>query len=226
MNIDIGNIREEIVVLLRNSNIFTIGVRSATTATQNFTATAGQTVFTLTNTPVRNVRSLTINAVNKYLFTDYTVNYVTGAITLNTGATLSDAVAIQYDYGATAGEKIYPDYPRGDLTLTSFPRVGMEITSARTEPFGLSGVNHITDILVSIFAFIPGNKDSAIAGGLGGTMDLSDTISAIRNTIRANAKLFSQFQYIYPTSVSPIMRGTNDKIIHQSADFVIKFVVE
>ena len=226
MNIDIGNIREEIVILLRNSDIFSVAVRGATTRTDNFTATASQTAFQLTQTPVRNVRSVSVQSVSKKLFTDYTVNYATGVLTLNTGATLSDAVAIQYDYGATSGEKIYPDYPRGDLTLTSFPRIGMEITSARTETFGLSGVNHISDILITIFAFVPVNKDSNVSGGLGGTMDLSDLISTIRNTIRTNAKLFSQFQYIYPTSVSPLMRGTNDKIIHQSADFIAKFLVE
>lgn len=222
--LSIKNIRNEIVNALRSGDILSISVRGATTATETFTATAGQTVITPAHNPIRNIRTITVNAGSKHYISDFTFNNTT--ITMTSALTLADSVVVTYDYGATAGEKIYPDFPRGDLTLTSFPRVGLEITSLSTVPLGLGGTSHISQAVVTLFAFVPVNKDSAIASGIGGTSDLSDLVSAIRNVLRANSKLFSSFQYIYPITLNPINKGQNDKIMSQGADYLIKFMVE
>jgi hypothetical protein len=211
-------------MLLRNSDIFTTTIRGVTTKTDNFTATAGQTQFTLTQTAVKNIRSLTVNSVPKYFINNYIINWTTGVVTLSVGANLNDPVAIQYDYGS--GDKIYPDYPRSDLTLTSFPRIGMEIISSTTSPLGLGGTTHISDLVVQIFLWMPINKDVNIAGGLGGTKDLNDYMSDIRSIIRTNAKNLYSFRYITPIGTSPVIIGTNQKIIQISQDFSIKFLVE
>lgn len=221
---DLQTIREEVTQLLRNSDIFTTTVRGVTTKTDTFTATSGQTQFTLTQTAVKNVRSLSVASVSKIYLTDYTVNWATGVVTLLVGATVGDVVVIQYDYGT--GEKIYPDYPRSDLTLNSFPRIGMEIISSTTTPFGLGGMTHITDLVMTIFIFMPINKDSSIAGGLGGTKDLNDKMSTIRDVIRTNAKSFVSIPYITPTGTNPVIVGASQKIISLSQDFAIKFKTE
>lgn len=222
--VSLENIREEITHTLRNSDILSVSVRGVTTTTDNFTATTGQTVFTLTHTAVKNIRSLTVASVAKRFLRDYTVNFNTGVVTLLVGAGNLDAVSIQYDYGNT--DKIYPDYPRDNLSLQSFPRVAIAFTSDSTQPFQLGGLKWISDKIMTIFAWVPVNKDSAVASGLGGTDSLSNLVSSIRTAMQTNAKLFYTFQYITPTSIGPIIVGTNGKIIQQSQDFTIKHLIE
>lgn len=127
-------IREEILNLIRNSDIFSTTLRGVTTATQNFTATSGQTDFILANEGVKNIRSLKINTVLQDIYTDYDINIVektateSKTVTLTVGATLNDDVEIVYDY-SESGDKIYPDFPDESLTIKSFPRIYFDILS-------------------------------------------------------------------------------------------------
>jgi hypothetical protein len=223
-SINLKDFRYELCHALRNADIFTVGVRGVTTKTDTFTATAGQTNFTLTQTTVKNVRALTVQTVAKTYLKDYTINFTTGIVTLLTGATVSDAVVIQYDYGT--GDKIYPDMPRVDLSLSSFPRVGISVVNVNTKPLGLGGTSFISDVLVSVIAWVPVNKDTAVASGYGGTDDLSTLLHNIREYLQTNPKSFYNFKWIEPRTTSPIISGTNDKIIQQSQDFAIRFLVE
>lgn len=221
---NINNIKEEIVHALRNGNILTTTVRGVTTYTENVVATAGQTTIILSKAGARNIRSLTINSTPKNYMRDFTVNWSTNTITLLSALSLSDAVAIQYDYGSS--DKIYPDYPRDDLTLNSFPRVAVEWTSTDTQSLGLGGLNHISSVLLTVYAWIPVNKDTAVANGYGGTNDMGTLLYNIRNVLRTNAKSFVNFPYIEPKSISPIIKSENNKLIQQSQDFNIRFIVE
>lgn len=226
--IELENLREEICHALRNGDIFgaaSTTIRGVTNTTNSFTAGAGDIEFTLSHTGVKNIRSLTIDSVDKYLFRDYTVNWATGKITLNTPTTGGEDIEVSYDYSSSA-DKIYPDMPRTDLTLTSFPRVGIELTSSRTEPLGLGGLRHISDLIVTAYVWVPVNKDTNIAGGLGGTSDLNNTIKRVRDALRTTPKSYYNFPYIYPMSTSPIITGQDNKIIQMSQDFNVRFVVE
>ena len=204
---------------MRSGDILTISVRGVATATQTATGAPAQTTITLTNLPVRNIRVFTKDAITQRFIADYTINYTTGVITFP-ALTGGEALSVTYDYGS--GDKIYPDMPRDDLTLESFPRVGIELTSISTTPLGLGGMTHISDLIVTIISWVPANKTNSI----GGTKYLSELLSSIRNVIRQNAKSFSTFAYITPTGTSPIIKSTNNKIIQQSEDFTIKFLVE
>jgi hypothetical protein len=172
---------------------------------------------------ISNVRSVTVNSVSKYLFADYDFNGANKTLTLNTGATVGWTVTIVYDYISTAGsEKIYPDYPREDLGFDKFPRIGLELTSQETNPLGLGGTNWISDIVITVYLWVPTeNKNS-----LGGTEYLNDTLTLIRQTLQTNAKSFKLFQFITPGHTSPIIKGKNDKIMQQSQDYMIRFLVE
>jgi hypothetical protein len=223
--LDFYSLRDEICEDMRNADIFTIGVRGVTTQIDTFTATNLQTAFQLTKTGVKNIRSVVVNSVNKKYITDYTYVGSTGVVTLVTGATAGWTVVITYDY-STTGDRIYPDMPRNVLSLTSFPRIGIEIVSLTTEPLGLGGANHINDALVSIYVWMPANKDSSVSSGLGGTENLTDAITSIRSRIRSQAKNYQTFKWITPKSTSPIIKGENDKLIQMSADFMIRFMIE
>jgi len=223
--VDVKKVRQEITHTLRNADILSVTIRGVTTVTENFTATASQVNFILAHVTVKNVRSVTINSGSalKYL-RDFSINFTTGVITLVTPSTVNDAVAIQYDYGS--GDKIYPDMPRDDLSLTSFPRVGMQVLGINSQPLGLGGQSFISEATITIYAWVPTDKNTSVGSGKGGTDDLSDLITAIRNTLFTNSKAFYTFQWIQPTTVSPIIAGQNNKIIQQSEDYTIKFLVE
>lgn len=219
-----NDVRQEIIHLLRNSDILTTTIRGVTTHTDTFTATGGQTQFTLDQTTVKNIRSLTVNSVAKYYIRDYTFSTTTGVVTLNTGATASDPVSIQYDYGST--DRIFPDFPREDLGLTSFPRVGVTIISSTSKALGLGGGSFITDFLISITAYVPVNKDSNISGGYGGTSDLNTLIHNIREAMENYATSFYTFMWVEPTSSGPIISGPNNKIMQTNIDFTARFTIE
>lgn len=127
-------IKEEILNLIRSSDILSNTIRGVTTDSDTFTATSGQTDFTLTNEGVKNIRSLKINSVTQTLYKDYDINIMENTdiesqlVTLTTGATLNDEVIVEYDYSAD-GDKIYPDFPDGHLTIKSFPRIYFDILS-------------------------------------------------------------------------------------------------
>lgn len=130
MTIDTIRAREnELLTYLRNNMTDPSG--RGTSKTDTFTATAGQTVFTLTQTLVKNVSSLTINGTSKYIGYDYTVQYGEGngttTVTLRTGATLSDTVVIIYRYGESM---IYEGFQRLDSSL---PRISIIPGSWTTE---------------------------------------------------------------------------------------------
>lgn len=223
--INLQTIREELCLFLRNSDVLSVSVRGVTTITnESFTATAGQTVFTLAHALVRNVRSITVQAVNKYYLTDYTVNFTTGVVTLGVGATVGNTVLVTYDYGTS--DKIYPDFPRDDLTFQSYPRVGIELTSISTEPIGLGGMNHLSDLLITIIAIVSANKDVGVAGGFGGLSDLESLWKNVRTSFRTGAKGFVSFPYITPSGTGPIFKGKSDKLLQQTFDFRIRWVLE
>lgn len=201
-------------------------VRGVTRTTSSYSVgVGGESTHTFTgNIPVRDFYSLTVDAVAKYYLRDYTINWTTGVLTWITPLTNGQAVAYSIDWGT--GDKVYPDLPRDDLTLTSYPRVGIELTSISTEPLGLGGNNHISDILITVYIYVPVNKDTNVAGGYGGLADLEESMRLLRNAVRNFAKSFYTFSWITPAGTGPLIRGINNKIMSQSQDFNIKFNVE
>jgi len=98
---------------------------------QTFTATAGQTVFTLLDTQVKYVTSVTVAGTALYIGNQYTLALGEGTdlstVTLKTGATLSDAVIITYYFGPTI---LYEGFQRLDSAL---PRMSMILNGANSE---------------------------------------------------------------------------------------------
>ena len=223
--INLQNLRDEVCQYLRYSDVLTTTVRGVTRTTEGYTVgVGGEATHTFTHAPIRDFKYITVNSVNKDFLRDYTINWLTGVVTWNSALLQNDVVATQYDYGTS--DKVYPDMPRDDLSLTSFPRVGIELTSISTEPLGLGGANHISDILLTVIVWVPVNKDTNVAGGFGGLPDMENTVTLIRSAIRTNAKGFYTFPWIYPKGTAPITRGQDNKIMQHSQDFLIRFRIE
>ena len=226
--INIQQIRDELCQFLRLSDVLSTAVRGVTRTTSTYTVgVGGEAAHTFTgNIPVRDFKSLTVDAAAKYYLRDYTMNWNTGVLTWNSALTNGQVVVYQIDWSAS--DKIFPDFPRDDLTLgLSFPRVGLELVSISTVPLGLGGANHISDLMFTIQVVAPANKDTSVSSGYGGLSDLEETMRLIRAVIRASAKSFYTFQWIYPLGLGPLFKGLPyNKTISQGADYRIRFLVE
>lgn len=119
----------EFINYLRNN--LTDPLSRGTSKTDTFTATAGQTVFTLTQTLVKNIVSVTVNATPIYIGYNYSVSFGEGTssttVTLNTASTVGDTVIIIYKYGTSM---VNSGFQRLDSEL---PRIAVIPMSRNTE---------------------------------------------------------------------------------------------
>lgn len=205
--LDVVAIKEELVVFLRNQDIFSTTLRGVTTVTEEFDGDGLDTTFVLTNTPVRNVRSVTVGGSSVSFGSDYTVNYSTATVTFTSAPGVgTDNVDIQYDYGST--DRIYPDIPRTDITVSSYPRISVQITSTRTSELALGGLNTISDHLISIYVY-DDNGD-----------DVDNYIKTVRTKFLENKKNFYYNKFITPIASSPMIYDPNrvDKIVQRTLE--------
>ena len=210
---DITKIKQEQVDFLRNNNVFSITERGVTTTTQEATLSSASTI-TIDKTTVKNIRSITVGAVAKVLGTDWTVDYkhstgcVITFIAAQTGASI-----VTYDYG---GDKIYPDFPRNDLTINSYPRIAIDIINAPIEPFGIGGDSFISNVALTIVVFA-NNSD-----------DLDTYIQAIKTLYVANSKNFYYLNFVKPTFIGPTINSPDkkDEIMQKNIDIMGMFLVD
>lgn len=209
MNIKL--IKQEQVNFLRNQDIFSISTRGVTTKTDTGTFSSAST-FTLSTSPTicKNVRSVTRGTLLTY-GEDYTVNFLTGVITFTTAQTGS--YTIIYDYGT---DKIYPDFPRDDLTISSFPRIAIDVLSAPIDAFGIGGDAFISNVALTIVVYDK-NSDS-----------LDSYIHTIKELYVTNSKSFYYLKFIKPTLIGPTINSPDkkDEIMQKNIDILGMFAVD
>ena len=160
MAINLFEYEKELVNFIRNQDIISVSDRGVTTTTETFSGNASDTSFDLSNSNVKNVRLIQISAATKDYGTDYTIDFDgsnPGRITFTTApASGSNNISIQYDYGNS--DRIYPDFPRNDLKLSSYPRIAINIISVTSSPMGLGGDSDNSALLVSTVVYDAGMK--------------------------------------------------------------------
>jgi len=210
---NIQQIKQEQVVFLRNQNIFTISQRGVTTASATGTL-SGTATITIARTNVKNIRSITVGAVTKYLGTDYTVDYkhATGCV-ITFGSNQTGAYAVSHDYGS---DKIYPDFPRDDLSIDSFPRIAMDLMSVSIDAFGIGGEKFISNVAFTIIVY-DDNSD-----------DIDAYIQAIKTAYISNAKNFYYLSFVKPTFIGPTINSPDkkDEIMQKNIDLLGMFNVD
>jgi len=146
------------------------------------------------------------------LGTDYSVNYTTGVITFV--ASQTGAYTINYDQGST--DKIYPDFPRDDLSISSYPRIAVDIIAGTSDAFGIGGASFITGYGVSVVAF------SYNVG------DIETYIQSIRTAFINASNDFYNISFIKPTAMGPLIESPDrsSQILQRSQDFEIMFEVQ
>lgn len=211
--IDLAEVRKEMVYFLRNDiTILTPGDRGVTNdvAAGSFSA---DTEYLINRTNVKNVRSVTVGGGLLTYGTDYTVDVDyddSGTIKCRVAFTTAQTgvYSIVYDYGDT--DKIFPDFPKSDLTLSSFPRIGCDILNIPSRPGGFGNVN-VSEIDITIVAYAAKTKD------------LSDYITDIRAAIvAAQTGFYYVGKVVKPLSIGPILKSERskgkDKIFQQNID--------
>jgi len=142
--IDYYKLKEEMVVFLRNQDVFTTTLRGVTTLTDESQGTLSADSSILINkSNVRNIRDVYVDAVELTYKTDYQTNYFyddsgTRKCQITFTVAQTGACTVSYDYGS---DKIHTDYPQTQLKISDFPRLGVDILSVDTTPGGLGNVN-------------------------------------------------------------------------------------
>lgn len=210
---DITKIKQEQLVFLRNNDVFSITERGVTTTTQEDTLADSNTI-TIDKSTVKNIRSITVGAVAKYVGTDYTVDYKhsTGCV-VTFGSNQTGAYVVTYDYG---GDKIYPDFPRNDLTINSYPRIAVDVINAPIEPFGIGGDTFISNVAITIVVFA-NNSDN-----------LDSYVQTIKDLYVTNAKNFYYSNFVKPTFIGPTVNSPDkkDEIMQKNIDIMVMFGVD
>ena len=210
---NIQSIKQEQVVFLRNQNILSTTVRGVTTASATGTL-SGTATITIARTNVKNIRSVTVASVAKYLGTDYTVDYnhASGCV-ITFGSNQTGAYVVSHDYGT---DKIYPDFPRDDLTIDSYPRIAIDILNVSTDAFGIGGSQFISNISFTVVAYADDSDE------------LDGYIQAIKTAYMSNPKSFYYLKFIKPTSIGPTINSPDkrDEIMQKNIDLLGMFEVD
>lgn len=206
--LDMQKIEEELVVLLRNSNVLSTSVRGVTTITQTFNGNASDKTFSFSQSSVKNVRSVTVDTVLLTRYIDYTVNYFNSSITFtNAPATGTNNISIEYDYGS---DKIFGEIPRMDLSLDSYPRIAVQLTSTRTEEGATDGSINYSDFLFTIYIYADNSNN------------IKTYSKNIRETMLVNKKNIYHLRYITPVAESSIRNadGRHQKIDYKTIELL------
>ncbi len=209
---NIKQIKQEQVVFLRNNDIFTITQRGVTTASATGTL-SGTATITISTAGIKNIRSITVAAVSKSLGTDYTAAYGNTSTVITFTSNQTGDYIVSHDYGT---DSIFPDLPRDDLTIDSYPRISVDILSAPGDAFGIGGDAFISDVTFSVIVY-DDNSD-----------DIDNYIDAIKDVYVTNAKNFFYLPFTKRILIGPTINSPDKKneIMQKNIDYLVQFNVE
>ncbi|MHA1481846.1 MAG: hypothetical protein ACTSQA_00225 [Candidatus Heimdallarchaeaceae archaeon] len=208
--VSLMQIKQELVVALRNESLISISDRGVTTETDTgtFSATSSYTLST-SPTLVKNVRSVVVSASPLSFGTDYTVNYTTGVISF-TSAQTGDYTII-YDYGSK--DRIFPDFPQPHLKLSDFPRIAVDIINSSSNEIGIGADITESDYTVSIICYA--TEQTVV----------EDLVSGVKDFLMANKKNLFYSPFITPTITGPLLvtEFGNNKLLQRNIDADVRF---
>ena len=208
---------EEIVVFLKNSDIYTTTERGVTTDSDTGTFSADSThLIAVSN--VKNIRSITVASSPLTFGTDYTVDYSyddSGTIKCQISFTSpqTGAYTISYDYGT---DIIRSGSPRTDLTIGSFPRVGVYEIGDNNEDIDLPGS---TEQLVQTFAIAVYDVK---------VRNIDSKLGTIKEKMIANKADFFHHTYVKKLNKGPLLpfAGGRGKVQFKTMNYISNFNIE
>lgn len=213
VTLNIQSVKQEQADFLRNNDVFSTTQRGVTTA--NATGTlSGTKVITISRTNVKNIRSITVGGASKVLGTDWTADYkhANGCVITFEANQTGDYV-VSHDYGT---DSIFPDFPRDDLTINSYPRIAVDILNVSIDAFGVGGSQFISNVALTIVVY-DDNSD-----------DLDGYIQTIKDLYVSNAKNFYYLKFVKPTLIGPTINSPDkrDEIMQKNLDILGQFNVD
>ena len=192
--LDLNKIKQELVVFLRNQNIFSISTRGVTTTNDTGTFSSDSTHLINVNN-IKNVRNVEVDSSDLVFGTDYVIDYTyddsgTKKCKITFTSAQTGDYDIEYDYGT---DKIYPDFPRTDLHIDSYPRIGVAITSTITDENELGAGSNTTELLISVYVYANGMEN------------VDDYIQKIRQKVLENKNGFYYLRFVTPVTQSPLV---------------------
>ncbi len=212
------NVKEELVQFLRNQDVLSISTRGVTTSTDTGTF-ASDSTHLIADTQIKNIRSIVVASVTLTLGTDYTYDTDFLDTTIKTKITFTSAqtgaYTITYDTGP---DKIFPDFPKDSLSISSYPRIAVDTISMASDLLGYGNqqVASSTNIFFTIVVYA--NKSKTI----------SQTLDLVRSALLTAQNSFVNLSIITPTDSGPLINDntTKNEILHQNMDFVSQLNVE
>ncbi len=223
MTTDMENVKTEMVVFLRNSDILSTTQRGVTTTSNVFTATAAQTIFTISNAVTRNIRYVTVDGTSKDAYSDYTPDYksISSTITFETAMSGNELVDVGFDYSSGTTEKVWADYPELQYLPASVPRVGFDITGFRTQALSIGDSNWFSDALITVKVY-----DSSLK-------NIDGFITTIRSAVKSAQLSFYHFQIVRPKNIGPALlhdivskTKLSGKVFEKAIDIIARFNFE
>ena len=217
-NISKFDVKEEIVQFLRNNDVLTIAERGVATATDTGTF-ASDSTHLIAVTQIKNIRSIVVASVTLALGTDYSYDTDFLDTTIKTKITFvaaqTGAFTITYDTGS---DKIYPDFPKDSLSISSYPRIAVEIISMPSDllGFGNQQVASSTEILFTIVVYAKTTKK------------VDQTLDLIRTVMITNQNNFVNMKIVVPDAGGPMINDdqTKNEIVHSNQDFTSLLNIE
>ena len=209
-------IRQELTQFLRNKDILSISERGVTTATDTGTFSSDST-YLIDQPNVKNVRGVTRGSLLAY-GTDYTIDFTyddsgTTKAQITFTSAQTGSYSIEYDYGS---DKIWPDFPRDDLNISSYPRIAIDVGGLITDVFGIGGNEFINEIPITATVFSQS------------TEEIDTLINLIRKNILENVSSFFYIRFVKPTGSGPLIEnpGSRQEIMRKELTFLSMFNVE
>ena len=213
-------VKEELLNLIRNSNVISKVLRGVTTATDVFSGNNSTTQFTLSNNGVKNIRSVTVGGTELTPLIDYTYTLTEDdatnkIITFNSApASGTDNISISYDY-SSSGDKIYDDYSMYTIkNEDKFPRIAFDIISETTEDKALQGAVYQSTLRFTFSVFGRGKNET------------EEILEDLTNYLITNKLNLNRINYLAIRGKSRMevwIEGKTYKIFKKSCDFSAPF---
>lgn len=213
MIIESFDVLTEWTYFIRNSDILSTTERNVTTDTNSGTF-ASDSTHIINVGDIKNIRSLVVASVTLNYGEDYLYDVNNGVVgSKNTLITFTSpqtgAFTITFDNGP---DKIFPDYPKDNLSIGSFPRVACDIISEASTPQGFGGgkIAVLTNFLLSSTAYADN------------TRKVRTTNDAIKTAVMNNQNGFFFFRITLPQDATRISVSDNlkEEILQQTRDFI------
>jgi hypothetical protein len=212
--IDYNEVKEEIVVFLRNNDVLSTTQRNVVTLASTGSI-SNSTTITIPISNVKNIRSLTVGGTSKAFGTDYLVDYNSGTnCVITLAATATAAYTATLDYGT---DKIFSDFPRTDLSVSSFPRITVDVIGDDSIDIGVGATSKMTTLSFSIYVY--DTKANSIDA----------TLKTIREKFLANQKTFYYQRYVNRVRTGPLMLFTtygDNRIMLKAVDYLSSYNLE